>query len=77
MKNDKLDLKDYEQIDLFYEENSEDLSDKLIGESADASTYDPWDVTRGRNIIKAHGKDGKDVTLYFDALDQQYHLFEE
>lgn len=73
MKNDKLDLKDYEQIDLFYEEASEDLSDKLMDESA----YDPWDITRGRNIIKAYGKDGKDVTLYFDALDQQYHLFEE
>jgi hypothetical protein len=73
MKSNSLGLKDYEQIDLFYEEASEDLSDKLMDESA----YDPWDITRGRNIIKALGKDGKDVTLYFDALDQQYHLFDE
>lgn len=73
MKTDKLSLKDYEQIDLFHEDASESLSETMM----DTSSYDPWDVTRGRNIIKALGKDGQDVTLYFDALDQQYHLFDE
>ncbi len=68
-----MNLKDYEQIDLFYEDAFEDLSVQL----KEDSSFDPWDITRGRNIINAQGKDGKDVKFYFDALDQQYHLFEE
>lgn len=72
MKSAKSSL-DYEQIDLFYDDAYEKLSDRLM----ENNSHDPWDTTRGRNIIRAQGKDGKDVTLYFDALDQQYHLFEE
>lgn len=73
MRTNKLYLSDYEQIDLFEEQTSEDQSEKIFAENS----FDAWDITRGRNIIRAQGKDGKDVTFYFDALDQQYHLFED
>ncbi len=73
MKNLALKNQDYEQIDLFDELESTSSFTHAITQDY----FDPWDNTRGRNIIKALGKDGKDVTLYFDALDQQYHLFEE
>lgn len=71
MKSHK--LFDYEQIDLFSEDNHEDLNDSGFNKNY----FDPWDVTRGRNIIKAQGKNGQNITLYYDALDQQYHLFDE
>lgn len=63
----------YEQIDLFANDNLEDFADL----QEEDNYFDPWDATRGRNIIKAQGKDGKDITLYFDSLDQMYHLFDE
>jgi hypothetical protein len=59
----------YEQIDLLLDDSYEP--------SRLDSSFEAWDMTRGRNIIKAQGRDGKDITLYFDSLDQQYHLFEE
>lgn len=74
MKNSILKHQDYEQIDLFDDLES---SNEMIGHRSSQDYFDPWDNTRGRNIIKALDKDGKDITLYFDALDQQYHLFDE
>lgn len=60
---------EYEQLDLFDDGGMEDL---YFNEPEEI-----WDGSRGRNYIKAHGRDGKDVTIVFDHLDRQYHLLEE
>lgn len=59
---------DYEQLDL--------LEDTGMYQEAFPQEK-IWDGSRGRDYIKAHGRDGKDITLVFDHLDQQYHLLDE
>lgn len=64
---------EYEQFDFFYE----DENSRSEAIEYDAPSFELWDDTRGRNIIHAQGRNGKDVKIYFDSLDQQYHLFDE
>lgn len=66
----KFTLDTSDQMDLF--EKEEDSNHNWSNDYEDM-----WDDTRGRNIIKALGHNGKDIKIYFDSLDQQYHLFEE
>lgn len=60
---------EYEQLELF-DDGRMDARD--FGEPEEI-----WDGSRGRNYIKALGRDGKDVTIVFDHLDRQYHLLDE
>ncbi len=73
MNKNKIQAYNYDQIDLFYEDSSNQRSNSGF----DNSAFDPWDSTRGRNIIRVQSRNGKNVKLYFDSLDQQYHLFED
>lgn len=59
---------DYEQLDL--------LEDASMYQEA-FPQEEVWDGSRGRDYIKAHGRNGKDITIVFDHLDQQYHLIDE
>lgn len=85
MKKHKTQLESYDQIDLFnskfhdkfHDKFDDNFDDQTSSSLIDELSFDPWDSTRGRNIIKAQGKKGKDIKFYFDALDQQYHLFED